>query len=129
MKRKTIAGVLIVVLACIFFASLYFSMLWPGKDGGDAGADGYAPGVYTVESEGFGPDPMVLDVTFSETEITDIVIVSHSETPDVAGPALDTLPGAILEAQTYNVDAVAGCTWTSNGIREAVKSAMEQAAK
>lgn len=51
-------------------------------------------------------------------------MVSHNETPGISDAAIETIPAAIVEAQSTDVDAVATATFTSNGIKEAVDNAL-----
>lgn len=90
-----------------------------------ASAD-YAAGTYTGAAAGMNGD-ITVEVTFSETAITDIGIKSHSETPGISDPAIDRIPGAILASQSLGVDTISGCTMTSKGIIEAVAAAAAQA--
>ncbi len=91
-------------------------------------AAGYTPGTYTGTGTGNNPDvPITVEVTFSDSAITGITVVSHEETPGVSDPALEAIPAAILEAQSLAVDAVTGATNTSVGILAAVEDAAVQA--
>ena len=56
-----------------------------------------------------------------------VKVVEHGETPELGGVAAETLPAAIVEAQSVDVDGVAGATMTSNAIKAAVTEALVQA--
>ena len=56
--------------------------------------------------------------------ITAVEVVSNSETPEIAGAALEQIPAAIVAANSPDVDVVSGATYTSNGIINAVKNAI-----
>ncbi len=86
----------------------------------------YAAGTYTGVAAGNNGD-ITVDVTFSETAITDIEIKSHSETGGISDPAIARIPEAILSSQSLGVDTISGCTMTSKGIIEAVAAAAAQA--
>lgn len=60
-------------------------------------------------------------------KLASVEVIEHSETPNIGTLAIDTLPKKIVEAQSADVDIVAGATVTSNAIMEAVKDAMAQA--
>ncbi|MGI6358783.1 MAG: FMN-binding protein [Bacillota bacterium] len=95
---------------------------------GTAGEDAFdlsivPDGVYQGTAEGFNGDVRV-EVTVVDHQITKVEVVSHNDTPEVAGTAVDAIPAAIVERQHWQVDAVSGATWTSNGIMEAVKNAL-----
>lgn len=92
----------------------------------EAPAQHFTPGTYTAEAEGIRSTVKV-EVTFSETEITDIQIVEHGETRFVADPALEKIPQAILASQSVAVDTVSSVTFTSRAVINAVTKACEQA--
>ena len=50
------------------------------------------------------------------------------ENIDAMYAAIDELPSRIVEAQTWDVDAVSSATFTSDAIREAVRDCLAQAA-
>ncbi|MBQ8159156.1 MAG: FAD-dependent oxidoreductase [Clostridia bacterium] len=88
-------------------------------------AQSYTPGTYLGEGQGNNPEvPIRVEVTFTEDAISQIQIVGQEETPGISDPALDTLPAAILDAQSLAVDSVSGATNTSRGILEAVEQAV-----
>ena len=68
-----------------------------------------------------------MTVTVSDSEITEVEIEGADETPAVGGAALDTLKQAILDAQSEEVDAVAGATITSEAVKKAAAGAIGQA--
>ena len=70
---------------------------------------------------------MVVKVTVDGDKIQAVEILEHSETPGIGDLAFDKIPQMIVEAQSADVDVVAGATLTSNGIIEAVKDALMQA--
>ena len=55
-------------------------------------------------------------------------VLSHSETVNISDRAIDDLPFRIVEAQTWDVDAVSSATFTGEAIREAVRDRLAQAA-
>ena len=59
---------------------------------------------------------------------TAVEIDGSGETPGIGSVAVEKLPDAIVEANTYEVDGVAGATLTSTAIRNAVAAALEEAA-
>lgn len=61
----------------------------------------FEPGVYTGVGEGMGGD-VTVEVTFSETAIDEVKVVSHSETPGISDPAIEQIPAAIVEAQSLD---------------------------
>ena len=102
------------VVACVNAASKYVQ---------ESGAAG---GPLTGTANGFG-GPITVSVTMDGDKITAVEIVSNSETPEIAGTALEQIPAAIVAANSPDVDVVSGATYTSNGIINAVKNALDSA--
>ncbi len=87
---------------------------------------GYADGVYTGTGQGYGGE-ITLTITVSGGQITEITLDSApDETPAYLEKAQAILP-LILQAQNGEVDAVSGATFSSEGILEALKNALDQA--
>ena len=86
----------------------------------------FTPGTYEAQAQGLFV-PVKVQITVSEDEITNILIDTTGETPELGGTAGTMLAKAILEAQTPNVDAVSGATITSNAIIKAATEALEAA--
>lgn len=85
----------------------------------------YTPGTYTGTATGMGE--VKVTMTFSETAITDIQLDVSNETADIGGAAADSLKEALMAAQSAEIDGVAGATITSNAVKQAAASAIEQA--
>lgn len=89
--------------------------------------EGYQDGTYYGLARGFGGTIQV-KVVISDGKIAEISIVSASgETPSYMSSA-KAVVSRILSAQSPNVDTVSGATYSSNGIMNAVKAALRQAA-
>lgn len=89
--------------------------------------EGYIDGTYYGSARGFGGTIQV-KVVISDGKIADISIVSASgETPSYLASA-KAVVSRMLSAQSPNVDTVSGATYSSNGIINAVKYALSQAA-
>lgn len=86
----------------------------------------FQAGTYTAEAQGIRSVVKVA-VTFSDTEITDIQIVEHGETRNIADVALEQIPAEILEKQSLDVDVVSSATFTSRAVLNAVEDACQQA--
>lgn len=72
--------------------------------------------------KGFGGDIKVA-ATIEGGKLTAVEVLSHGETAGISDPAFAKIPAAMIENQTVAVDTVAGCTFSSNGLIEAVKAA------
>ena len=70
---------------------------------------------------------MIVQVVVTDGKISQVTVVSNQETENIAGPALEKVPAAIVEANSPDVDGVTGATLTSGRIREAVKKCLDQA--
>ena len=68
-------------------------------------------------------------VTMDGDKMSAIEVLEQSETPDIGGKALESLPQTVLDAQSVDVDAVSGATTTSKGFFAAVTEALGQASK
>ena len=86
----------------------------------------YTPGTYTAVGKGFGGDVEVT-VTVDGSSITEVEIKGDGETPDFGGKAIEEMPEQIMSAQSAEVDGVAGATVTSDAVRGAVQSALNEA--
>lgn len=93
---------------------------------GTANETAYTPGTYTVTTPGRN-GPMEVEVTFDETSIVDIQILSHMETPGVADAPLTRIPAEIIQHQSLAVDTLSTATMTSNAILRAVGDAVNEA--
>lgn len=87
-------------------------------------ADGvFTPGTYEGTARGFNGD-VTISVTVDENAILSVETIKHQESAGVSDPAFVKLPAAIVEKQTVALDAVTGCTFSSNAILEAAKAAL-----
>lgn len=82
-----------------------------------------ADGVYEGTGAGLNGNIKV-SVTVSGGVITDVTVLEHSETAGVSDPAIEQVPAAIVAANSTDVDVATGATYTSKGIMEAVKNAL-----
>ena len=84
-------------------------------------------GEYLGTSKKCMGNELALKVKMEGGKIAAIEIVQQQETAGIGSNAIDALPAQIIEAQSTEVDAVAGATCTSNAIKEAVQNAIDQA--
>lgn len=126
------------LLSSLFIGTLAFSLAGCASDGaettnqeGATEAEGgneelsFNPGSYVGTADGYN-GPIELEVTFDEEAITDIKIVSQSETEHVGDVAYDIMFKDMLAANGSGVDLVTGATITSAAVRTAVNDAAEQ---
>ena len=85
----------------------------------------YTPGTYTGTATGIGEVKVIM--TFSETAITDVVIDASNETESIGGVAAPTLKDALMAAQSTEIDNISGATITTNAVKKAAASCIEQA--
>ena len=82
-----------------------------------------AEGQFYGEGSGMGGALGVV-VTMDGDRIASVEVVKQMETPGIGTPALEQLPGKIVEAQSTQVDGITGATITSGAIIEAVNNAL-----
>ena len=85
----------------------------------------YTPGTYTGTATGIGE--VKVTMTFSETAITDVVVDASNETESIGGVAAPTLQEALMTAQNTEIDNISGATVTTNAVKKAAASCIEQA--
>lgn len=90
-----------------------------------SGDDIYTAGTYTGTATGIGE--VKVSMTFSETAITEVVIDASNETESIGGVAAPTLQEAIMAAQGTEIDNISGATVTTNAVKKAAASCIEQA--
>lgn len=81
---------------------------------------GIADGVYTGSCAVF-PVAAEVKVTVKDHAITAIELTKHDHGQ---GAAAEEIPGRVVEAQTLNVDAVSGATYSSKVILKAIENAL-----
>ncbi len=82
--------------------------------------------VYTATAQGYMGD-VTVQVSVKDGVITSVVVTEQSETPEIAGAAMEQIPAAIVERQNVDVDVVSGATYASRAIMTAVADCMTQA--
>lgn len=88
----------------------------------------YNDGTYIGIGTGFRPN-LKVEVTIDQGKISDIKLISHEETKGYYEQAFEIVSKEIITAQQTDVDTVSGATKSSNGIKEAVKDALNKARK
>lgn len=83
-------------------------------------------GVYTGTGAGYG-GTIKLQVTVSKGKITDIQIISNSETSGYLNRAKQIIKSVLEKQSTENVNAISGATKTSKGLLTALNACISQA--
>ena len=83
-------------------------------------------GTYKATADGFG-GPIEIEVTIADDAITEINVLSSSETLGIGEAALSQLPGEVIAAQSIGIDGLAGATFTSNAFFKMMEDALTQA--
>ena len=125
-------GALAVTSCMAVFSILPMAVETASAESGDAAAEAYAEqsvsykdGTYDGSAQGY-LSTIKLSVTIKDGRIAEVKELSQDETPeywDMAKVLMDT----IVEQQTADVDVVSGATYSSNGIKNAVKAALASA--
>ena len=85
----------------------------------------YADEPATAQGEGNGIDgKIVVEVKADAEKIYEVNILEQNETPGIGSVAVEKLPGAIVEANSLEVDGITGATVSSTAIKTAVTEAL-----
>ena len=87
----------------------------------------YVPGTYSAVAKGM-ESYVLVETTVDETSITGVTIDVSGETQGIGAAIGDQMAEAILEAQSADVDAVAGATVSSGAVIEALSHTLSEAA-
>ena len=93
--------------------------------GSEVSTDSLKDGEYEGTATGYG-GPLTVRITIKGGKLTDIKVVSHTETPEYFSRASAVI-GKILNSGNVNVDSVSGATISSNAIKKAVADALRKA--
>lgn len=98
------------------------------SDSGNGGSTNYKDGTYTGEADGFGGTIQV-EVKIEKSKIAEINVISaEKEDGAYLSMAKDIIP-KIIDAQSADIDTISGATFSSTGIKNASKQALEKAVK
>jgi uncharacterized protein with FMN-binding domain len=92
----------------------------------DAKSTSYTPGTYNGTGQGMY-STIEVAVTVDENTITNVEVISCTDTPVIANAAVTELPEKLISAQSLAVDVTTGATFTSYGILAAAKQALKEA--
>ena len=91
-----------------------------------AAAAAYTPGSYTASARGFG-GAVDVTVVVGAHAIESVSVVGDSETQGIGSMAIEKLPSAIQEANSAEVDGIAGATISSDAVKAAAAQALAAA--
>ena len=86
----------------------------------------YQNGTFTGTGEGYY-GKVTVSVTISDDVITSVTVDSYIDDDDYFGDAQSAVIPSILSAQSPDVSAVSGATYSSKGIMSAVRDALAKA--
>lgn len=86
----------------------------------------YKAGTYSETVDGHN-GKVTVEVKVSSDKIESVTVTEQQETVGIADPALNTIPGLIVEHQSLGIDTISGCTVTSNAILSAAAAAIKKA--
>ena len=86
----------------------------------------YKDGEYVGTGNGRGGE-MSLTVTIQDGKIASVKANYHNESADIGGPALEKLFNQAVALNGAEIDGASGASMTSEGVREALRMALEQA--
>ena len=81
----------------------------------------------TGEAKGFN-GPITVSVTLEDGIIVKVEAMGPDETEGIGTPALLEIPMRIVQNNSADVDVLSGATWTSEGVINAVKDALDNEA-
>ena len=87
---------------------------------------GFRDGIYEGTANGYG-GPITVSVTISGGKIDAIDVVSHAQEDPAYYSMAEAITSKIISSQTPDVDTIAGASYSSNGIKNAVIKALQQA--
>lgn len=86
----------------------------------------YAPGEYIGVGEGHH-GPIKVSVETDENRIIEIKVIEEYEMPELAVIVYEQIPEKVIKSNNADVDVVAGASYTSIGLIEAIKDGLSKA--
>jgi uncharacterized protein with FMN-binding domain len=91
----------------------------------------FTPGTFSATVPSYSDNPMTVEVSFSENQITDITVVEHGDSTYGTGWFWRSYPGVpdqiLVRQSTQDIDAFTGATSTKGAVIAAVEDAITQA--
>ncbi|MEX1378108.1 MAG: FMN-binding protein [Eubacteriales bacterium] len=122
-KRNLVITIwcLLIIVAAFFLVKLWIDNRPKYLD--------YNDGIYVGEAQGMRKH-LKVQITLEDGYITQVEVIEHYEKGSAYySEPVQRIPEAILKEQSPEVDVVAGASFTSYGIMDAVIDALEQANK
>ena len=127
-KPNTKLHDVIGILCGVFLVAVLIWSIIAANQTTTAGAADIPDDAVTMEGTAPGRNgPITVEVTATEDTIYQIKVLAEEETEGIGSVATDKLPGMIYEAQSLQVDSIAGATVTSDALKAAVVNALENA--
>ena len=127
-KPNTKLHDIIGILCGVFLVAVLIWSIIAANQTTTAGAADIPDDAVTMEGTAPGRNgPITVEVTATEDTIYQIKVLEEEETEGIGSVATDELPGLIYEAQSLQVDSIAGATVTSDAVKAAVVNALENA--
>ncbi|MET7488035.1 FMN-binding protein [Streptomyces sp. NPDC005538] len=104
-----------------------------GSSGSSSGSSGSSTGTKTVTGDTVQTrwGPVQVKITVTNGKVTDVTAVQYpSDNPrdqEINSYALPQLKSEALAAQSASIDTVSGATYTSDGYRQSLQSALDSA--
>ena len=115
-------------VACgVFVAIMLLANAIAGSGGKQAAGDIPADAVTVTGTAPGMLGDVTVEVTATPEKLYQIKVIEENETPDIGGLAAQSLPGAIYDAQSLDVDDVSGATVTSTAIKNAIRNGLGSA--
>ena len=117
--RKSVAALAMAAVVSV-------SLLGYGCGSKSASSTAGVSGEFTGTAKGMGGD-VTVTLTLTDGKITGCTAEGRMSTPGIGTMALEQLPGQIAETGSIAVDGVSGATITSDAIKKAAESCINQA--
>ena len=119
-------GILHRISTAVLAGAMLLSLASCGASSSQTASSAAGKVTGTGSAKGIEGD-IVVEVTADADTIYSIVVTEQNETQGIGSVACEQLPDAMVTANSYNVDGIAGATVTSDALKEAVKAALENA--
>ena len=115
-------GILHRISTAVLAGAMLLSLASCGASSSQTASSAAGKVTGTGSAKGIEGD-VVVEVTADADTIYSIVVTEQNETQGIGSVACEQLPDAMVAANSYNVDGIAGATVTSDALKEAVPAA------